>query len=117
MLTVALLLCSNLFMTFAWYWHLKGGGPHWPLWAIILVSWLIALPEYCLAVPANRLGAEVNGGPFTAAQLKVLQEAISVSVFLGFLLLYLKQVPTWREVAGLALILAGVALAVGGKRW
>lgn len=68
-------------------------------------------------MPANRLGAEVNGGPFSPAQLKVLQEAISVSVFLGFLLLYLKQVPTWREVGGLLLILAGVALAVSGRRW
>lgn len=117
MTTIILLLLSNLFMTFAWYWHLKDQGPAWPLWAIIATSWLIALPEYCLAVPANRLGSVGNGGPFTAAQLKVLQEAISVTVFLGFLMLYLKQVPTWREFAGLVLILAGVAVAIGGKRW
>jgi uncharacterized protein (DUF486 family) len=115
--TILLLIASNLFMTFAWYWHLKGQGPAWPLWAIILTSWLIALPEYCLAVPANRLGSTAHGGPFSAAQLKVLQEAISVTVFLGFLLLYLKETPTWREVAGLALILGGVALAISGKRW
>lgn len=117
MLTVSLLVLSNLFMTFAWYWHLKGQGPAWPLWAIIGTSWLIALPEYCLAVPANRLGAQGFGGAFSPAQLKVLQEAISVSVFLAFLLFYLKQMPTWREIAGLALVLAGVAVAISGKRW
>jgi uncharacterized protein (DUF486 family) len=115
--TVILLIISNLFMTFAWYWHLKGSGPAWPLWAIIGTSWLIALPEYSLAVPANRFGSIAHGGPFTAAQLKVLQEAISVTVFLGFLLFYLKQVPTWREVAGLGLVIAGVAVAISGKRW
>jgi len=58
-----------------------------------------------------------HGGPFTAAQLKVLQEAISVSVFIAFLMLYLKQVPTWREIAGLGLVIAGVAVAISGKRW
>jgi hypothetical protein len=117
MTTVALLICSNLFMTFAWYWHLKGQGPAWPLWMIIATSWLIALPEYCLAVPANRFGLIAHGGPFTAAQLKVLQEAISIGVFLAFLMFYLKELPTWRELAGLALILAGAALAISGKKW
>ncbi len=117
MTTIVLLICSNLFMTFAWYWHLKDQGPAWPLWAIIGMSWLIALPEYCLAVPANRYGSLAHGGAFTPAQLKVLQEAISVSVFLAFLMLYLKQVPTWREIAGLGLVLAGVAVAISGKRW
>lgn len=104
-------------MTFAWYWHLKGQGPAWPLWAIIATSWLIALPEYCLAVPANRFGALAHGGPFSPAQLKVLQEAISIGVFLVFLMVYLKETPTWREIAGLGLILAGAALAISGKRW
>lgn len=117
MATIALLVASNLFMTFAWYWHLKGQGPSWPLWGIILASWLIALPEYCLAVTANRLGAQSLGGPFTPAQLKILQEAISITVFLGFLMVYLRQAPTWRELAGLALILAGVLVALPGKRW
>jgi uncharacterized protein len=117
LLTIGLLVLSNLFMTFAWYWHLKGQGPAWPLWAIIGTSWLIALPEYCLAVPANRLGAQGFGGSFSPAQLKVLQEAISISVFLAFLLFYLKQMPTWREIAGLALVLVGVAVAISGKRW
>jgi uncharacterized protein (DUF486 family) len=118
MTTIVLLILSNVFMTFAWYWHLKHqGGPAWPLWAIIATSWLIALPEYCLAVPANRLGAASNGGPFSAAQLKVIQEAISIGVFLAFLMLYLKQVPRWQEVAGMLLIVAGVALAMTGKRY
>ncbi|MEK7411851.1 MAG: DMT family protein, partial [Planctomycetota bacterium] len=77
MLTIALLILSNVFMTFAWYWHLKGQGPAWPLWMIIGASWLIALPEYCLAVPANRFGSLTHGGAFTAAQLKVIQEGVS----------------------------------------
>lgn len=117
MLTIILLVCSNIFMTVAWYWHLKGQGPSWPLWAIILTSWLIALPEYCLAVPANRLGIPAHGGGFTPAQLKVIQEGISISVFLGFLLLVLKQTPRWQELAGLALVFAGLALALTGKRY
>ena len=116
MLTVCLLILSNLFMTFAWYWHLKGQGPSWPLWMIIATSWLIALPEYCLAVPANRFGSPAHGGPFSPAQLKVLQEGISITVFLAFLLFYLKEWPRWQELAGLGLVLAGLALALSGKR-
>ncbi len=117
MTTIVLLVLSNLFMTFAWYWHLKGQGPAWPLWMIIGASWLIALPEYCLAVPANRFGSTAHGGSFSAAQLKVVQEAVSITVFLAFLLFYLKQLPTWRELTGLALVLTGVAVAISGKRW
>lgn len=117
MLTIALLIASNLFMNFAWYWHLKGSGPVWPLWAIIGTSWLIALPEYCLAVPANRFGSLAHGGVFTAAQLKVIQEGISIAVFLAFLLLYLKQVPRWQEVAGMALVVVGIAVALSGKSY
>jgi uncharacterized protein (DUF486 family) len=117
MLTIGLLIASNLFMTFAWYWHLKGQGPAWSLWTIVLTSWLIALPEYCLAVPANRFGSLAHGGPFTPAQLKVIQEGVSIAIFLAFLMLYLKQWPTWRELAGLGLVLSGVALAISDKRW
>ena len=73
--TIILLICSNVFMTFAWYGHLKYGHA-WPLWQAILVSWLIAFLEYCLAVPANRLGF----GVFTGFQLKIIQEAITVAV-------------------------------------
>src|SRR5579863_5543933 len=79
MKTIVLLFCSNVFMTFAWYGHLKYGHS-WPLWKAILVSWLIALLEYCLAVPANRIGY----GAFTGFQLKIVQEAITVGVFIIF---------------------------------
>lgn len=115
MLTIVLLICSNLFMTVAWYWHTKGEGPSMPLWAIIGTSWLIALPEYCLAVPANRFGLVVHGGRFTTAQLKVLQEGISIAIFLLFLMLWLKQTPRWQEIAGLGLVFAGLAVAMTGK--
>ena len=80
MTTVLLLICSNVFMTFAWYGHLKY-GQSWPLWQAILLSWLIAGLEYCLAVPANRLGYL----QFTGFQLKILQEAITLLVFVVFL--------------------------------
>lgn len=115
MLTIVLLVCSNLFMTVAWYWHIKGQGPALPLWAIILTSWLIALPEYCLAVPANRFGIAAHGGSFTPAQLKVIQEGISIAIFIAFAMLYLKQAPRWQEVAGLSLVVAGLALALSGR--
>ena len=79
-LTVGMLLVSNAFMTFAWYGHLKlqnmGITSNWPLWSVIILSWSIALFEYCFQVPANRIGFVENGGPFTLMQLKVIQEAI-----------------------------------------
>jgi hypothetical protein len=112
--TVLLLLLSNVFMTVAWYWHLL--AKHWPLWAFILVSWLIALPEYCLAVPANRLGHIAHGGPFTAPQLKVLQEGIALLVFLVFSILMLKETPRWSDLAGMGLIMAGLAVALFAPR-
>jgi hypothetical protein len=92
--TVALLVSSNLFMTFAWYWHLrlqKPGSSSWPLLAIILVSWLIALLEYMIAVPANRLGASSG---LNVAQLKIIQEVITVCVFVPFMLLFMGE--KWR---------------------
>ncbi len=105
-----LLLCaSNLFMTIAWYGHLK--YKHAALWLVILVSWCIALPEYALQVPANRLGH----GIYTAPQLKIIQEAISVSVFLGFSIWYLKESPRWTDVGAFLLIFAGLALALFGR--
>ncbi|MCE9584500.1 MAG: DMT family protein [Planctomycetes bacterium] len=105
-----LLLCaSNLFMTAAWYGHLKHKGA--ALWLVILVSWCIALPEYALQVPANRIGS----GSFSVAQLKIIQEAISITVFVGFSLWYFKQAPRWPEIAGFALIFAGVAVAMIGR--
>lgn len=114
MRTVLLLVLSNCFMTTAWYWHLRHGTSVRPLVIFILMSWLIALPEYALAVPANRLGHVALGGPFTAAQLKVLQEGIALTIFLAFSLWVLGEAPTWRDVAGMALILAGLAVALSG---
>ena len=94
LLTVAMLVTSNLFMTLAWYWHLrtqKPGASHWPLIAIILVSWLIALVEYMIAVPANRIGASVG---LNVAQLKIVQEVITVCVFVPFLIFFMGE--KWR---------------------
>ncbi len=83
--TIILLLASNVFMTFAWYGHLKlnqsGVSSHWPMIGIIAFSWAIAFFEYCCQVPANRIGFEGNGGPFSLVQLKVIQEVISLVVF------------------------------------
>ena len=93
-LTVLMLAASNLFMTFAWYWHLrtqKPGGNSWPLVAIILISWLIALVEYVIAVPANRIGAASG---LNVAQLKIIQEVITVTVFVPFMLLFIGE--KWR---------------------
>ncbi|WP_448501044.1 DMT family protein [Sphingomonas sp.] len=98
---VALLLVSNVFMTFAWYGHLK--YKHVALWMVILTSWLIALPEYMLAVPANRMGSSV----YSAAQLKGMQEIITLSVFAVFSILYLGQKITMNHLIGFALIAAG----------
>jgi uncharacterized protein (DUF486 family) len=111
--TALLLVCSNLFMTTAWYWHLRAGGR--PLYVFIVLSWLIALPEYALAVPANRLGHVANGGPFTAPQLKLLQEGIALLVFFGFSTVYLKEAPRWTDVGGAVLIFAGLGLALFGR--
>jgi len=105
MLTVPLLLASNLFMTVAWYGHLKFKQEE--LWKVILVSWLIALPEYCLQVPANRWGY----GHFTAYQLKIIQETLSLGVFMGFAMLYLREAPRWNYLVSMALILGAVYFA------
>lgn len=101
LVTVGLLTASNLFMTLAWYGHLKFKTA--PLLAVILVSWGIALFEYMLQVPANRIGY----GVFTAAQLKTLQEVISLTVFAGFSWLYLGEKLGWQHLAGFALICLG----------
>ncbi len=104
MLTIILLICSNAFMTTAWYGHLKFTSS--PLLIVILASWLIALPEYALQVPANRLGY----GQFTAPQLKIIQEVISISVFVLFSLIYLGETPKWNDWAAFALIVAAVVV-------
>ncbi|MFI3303589.1 MAG: DMT family protein [Rikenellaceae bacterium] len=84
-ITISLLVVANIFMTFAWYGHLKlqqsGFSANWSIFAIIIFSWLIALVEYAFQVPANRMGFVDNGGPFTLMQLKVMQEVITLVVF------------------------------------
>lgn len=98
---VVLLLLSNVFMTFAWYGHLKYKAS--PLWIVILASWGIAFFEYCLAVPANRIGH----GVYSAAELKTIQEVITLTVFVGFSILYLNEPVTLNHLVGFALIVAG----------
>lgn len=102
--TLALLLLSNVFMTFAWYGHLKlqemKVTTHWPLIGIILFSWCIAFFEYCAQVPANRIGFQENGGPFTLMQLKIIQEVITLVVFILFSTLIFKgQELHWNHLA------------------
>ena len=95
LLTVFLLICSNTFMTLAWYGHLKFKEMKWfetlPLITIVLISWGIAFFEYVLQVPANRLGYKENGGPFSLVELKVIQEVITLIVFVTFSLLFFKN--------------------------
>ncbi|WP_320053497.1 DMT family protein [uncultured Acetobacteroides sp.] len=94
LLTISLLVLSNIFMTFAWYGHLKFKEYSWfhalPLFAVVLISWGIALFEYFFQVPANRIGFNQNGGPFSLVELKVLQEVITLVVFMSFSLLVFK---------------------------
>ena len=104
MLTIILLTISNLFMTVAWYGHLKHRSA--PLWEVILVSWGIAFFEYWLAVPANRWGSAV----YTAAQLKTIQEVITLTVFAAFSVLYLKEPLGWNHALGFASIAFGAFL-------
>lgn len=98
---IFLLSVSNIFMTFAWYGHLKYKTT--ALWIAILVSWSIAFFEYCLAVPANRFGSTV----YTTAELKTIQEVITLTVFAGFSILYLKEPLSINHLVGFALIVAG----------
>jgi uncharacterized protein (DUF486 family) len=95
--TILLLLLSNVFMTFAWYGHLKYGHA-WPLWKAILVSWAIALLEYCLAVPANRLGY----AQFSGVQLKIIQEVVTLFVFAIFAVTFLKEKLAWNYLVAFA---------------
>jgi uncharacterized protein (DUF486 family) len=112
--TILLLVASNAFMTFAWYYHVGKKG--WPLLVAIGVSWLIALPEYILQVPANRIGHVSNGGPFTLPQLKVLQEAITLVVFAGFTVLVAKEKLRGTDLAAFVLVFAAVAISQYGRR-
>jgi hypothetical protein len=107
--TIALLTVSNIFMTFAWYGHLKYKDS--PLWIVILVSWGIAFFEYCFQVPANRIGHY----EFSAAQLKTIQEVITLVVFCVFSVVYLKEELKWNYLAGFALMAGGVFVIF--KEW
>lgn len=96
-----MLIASNVFMTVAWYGHLK--FPHASMWVVVMASWGIALFEYWLAVPANRIGY----GTYTAAELKTIQEVISLTVFVGFAVFVLGEKLTWNHAVGFGLIFAG----------
>ncbi|MDX3925332.1 MAG: DMT family protein [Shinella sp.] len=105
---IVMLCLSNVFMTFAWYGHLKFKSA--PLYVVVLASWCIAFFEYCLAVPANRLG----NAAYSAAQLKTMQEVITLLVFAGFSVFWLKESLTWNHAIGFALIAAGAAFVFRG---
>jgi len=107
-LPVALLVVSNVFMTAAWYWHLRFTG--FPIWGVVLASWGLAFIEYCFAVPANRLGYRV----YSAAELKTIQELITLCAFVVFSWLYLKEPPTWNTLVGFAFIAIGAAFVFRG---
>jgi uncharacterized protein (DUF486 family) len=107
-LPILLLIGSNVFMTFAWYGHLKFTSS--PLYAAVMFSWGIAFVEYWLAVPANRIGHQV----YSAAELKTMQEVITLSVFVIFSVFYLKEGITWNHALGFALICGGAALIFKG---
>src|SRR3546814_20375784 len=109
LLPIGLLALSNLFMTTAWYWHLKYKGV--PIVTVIAISWALAFFEYCLAVPANRIGVEV----YSAAQLKTIQEIITLIVFAGISTFYLGQPMTWNSAIGFALIAAGTFFLFRGS--
>ena len=108
LLPIVLLVGSNLFMTFAWYWHLR--FKEVPLAGVIMASWLVAFVEYCMAVPANRWGSAV----YTAAQLKTIQEVITLSVFAVFSMVYLGQGITMNQVVGFAFIALGAFFVFKG---
>jgi len=108
---IALLILSNIFMTTAWYWHLKG-GMNKPILLVIFVSWGIAFAEYCLAVPANRLGY-AHG--WSGGQLKITQEVITLIVFAGFMVIVLKEPLSWRHIGAFACMMGAVAFMFGGK--
>ena len=115
-LTVLLLVVSNVFMTFAWYGNLKLQemkiSTDWPLFLIILASWGVALFEYCFMIPANRTGSDINGGPFSLVQLKVMQEAISLIVFTLIVTLCFKsQTFHWNHIVAFLLLVAAVFFA------
>lgn len=116
LITVLLLVCSNIFMTFAWYGNLKLQemkiSTDWPLILIILASWGLALIEYFFMIPANRIGSQINGGPFSLMQLKVIQECLSLFVFTVIVALVFKGEPIrWNHFVSFAFIVLAVFFA------
>ena len=112
-ITILLLVISNVFMTIAWYGHLKmqsmGIGKDWPLFFVILFSWGIALMEYCFMVPANKMGFIGNGGPFSLMQLKVLQEVITLTVFTVLAMFFFSgEKLHWNHIAAFVCLVAAV---------
>ena len=116
LITIAMLVVSNIFMTFAWYGHLKMRDAgiitsNTPLYVVILISWGIALAEYAFQVPANRMGYTGHGGPFTLMQLKVIQEAITLLIFPIFTIVFFKgEALHWNHFAAFALLIVAVWL-------
>ena len=111
--TLLLLVLSNVFMTFAWYGHLKlqqtGTSSNWPLIGVIAFSWLIAFFEYCCQVPANRIGFSGNGGPFSLVQLKVIQECVSLIVFAVIAhMMFQHESLQWNHLAAFLCLVAAV---------
>jgi uncharacterized protein len=119
-LTILLLFLSNTFMTFAWYGHLKFREMKWfenlGLIAVVLISWGIALFEYFFQVPANRIGYRENGGPFSLVELKVIQEAITLIVFVAFTLLFFRnETLKWNHYVGFLFLILAVFFIF--KKW
>ena len=112
LICILLLIASNIFMTIAWYGHIAMKGVKWfdslPLFGIILLSWAVALFEYCLQVPANRIGSVEFNGPFSLTQLKVIQEVITLSVFTVFNIVVFHYQIKWNHVVGFLLLIADV---------
>ncbi|MCH5233161.1 MAG: DMT family protein [Muribaculaceae bacterium] len=111
--TILLLVISNVFMTFAWYGHLKlqstGISKNWPLFVVILVSWGIALLEYSFQVPANRMGYQENGGPFSLFQLKIIQEVITLTVFtIVAIFMFSGEKLQWNHIAAFLCLVGAV---------
>ena len=119
-LSIFLLICSNIFMTLAWYGHLQlHKSQRWsnlPLYGVILMSWLIALAEYALQVPANRIGSENYGGPFNLFELKVIQEVVSLLVFTVFAVwIFKSEELRWNYIVGFVFLILSVFFIF--KKW
>lgn len=113
LVTILLLIISNVFMTFAWYGHLRlqtsGISKNWPLFVVILASWGVALLEYCFMIPANRIGYQENGGPFSLFQLKVIQEVITLTVFTIVAMFFFSgERLHWNHIAAFICLIAAV---------